>query len=92
MNPRLLAAFMLLMVGGLTFVLDIVSDGGDALHLSLAAGLMVVGAVFTDPKELAPAARTVINGTAGLLPWNRKKRDSSSVPVQRDPSDVPPQE
>lgn len=89
MNPRLLAAFMLLLVGAMAFILDIAKDGGDALHLSLAAGLMVVGGVFTDPAQLAPAARTVINGMAGLLPWNRKKRDSSSVPVQ---SDSPPPE
>lgn len=91
MRPRLIAAFFLLFFGASWIAFDIVTEGGQAdWHMAAAVVLMLVGAVFTDPKELAPALQVTVNVLTPLIPWARRK--SVAVPKVVEVPEVPSQQ
>lgn len=87
MNPRVVAAFFLMLIGAAWLGYDVVVEKGQAdWHMGTAVLLMLVGAIFTEPKELAPAFRTFIVTIEPLIPGAaaRRRRKSSSQEVITD--------
>ena len=82
MTPRLVAAFFLMLFGAGWCTIDLVQDNALDWHLGTGVAVMMAGAIFTDPKELVPAFKAVVDAIAQLLPF--AKRKSTALPAVKD--------
>lgn len=84
MNPRLIAAFFLMLFGACWITADLVIHNGKFDYgTGTGVAIMLAGAVFTDPKELVPAFKTFAETVAQFIPFTSARARRKSTQVEK---------